>query len=199
MAVTTGNTFGTTTLGVLGIRGYFRPTSGDWIDLGIIKNWEPTDEIEELNIEGARTGLTAVYETLPISAALSYSFDSENPNDEAILELWNGGAFATGVDGDVAPINFESTTGELIWVRQNAQSAKPSQILFHPAASIRRDGSSGTPGEEASGLSFSVTVLADEDYTIPVGVDAAEAAAQYGYLYLVASADLDGALTAVSA
>jgi len=199
MAVTTVNTFGTSTLGVLGIRGYFRPTAGaGWVDLGSIKNWEPSDEIEELEISGARSGLTVVYETLPISAALSYGFDSENPNDTDILELWNGGAFAAGVDGDVSPISFQNTEGELMWVRENAQSTKPSQILFHPKANIRRDGQGGTPGEEASGLTFTVSVLADESYVIPAAVDAATPAAEYGYLYVVPTASLDAATTAAS-
>ena len=200
MAVTTVNTFGTSTLGVLGIRGYFRPEGEtDWVDLGIIKNWEPQDETEELEIEGARSGLTEVYEVLAISASLGYTFDSENANDEDILALWNGGAMATGVDGSVAAISFEGTSGELMWVRENAQSTKPSQILYHPSATIRRDGQAGTPGEEQAGLSFTSTVTADEDYTIPVGIDATEPTASYGYMYIVASGDLDAATTAVSA
>lgn len=199
MPVTTVNTFGNTTLGVLGIRGYFRPTTGSgWVDLGIIKNWEPQDETEELEIEGARAGLTEVYEVLAISASLGYTFDSENPNDAEILALWNGSAMAAGVDGDVAPIAFDSTSGELLWVRQNAQSSKPSQILYHPSATIRRDGQSGTPGGEQAGLSFTSTVTADETFVIPVGVDAATPAARYGYFYVVPTADLDSTLTTVS-
>lgn len=204
MAVDTKNTFGNSTLGVLGIRGYFRPaTSGDgkWIDLGIVKNWEPTDETETLDIDGARSGLTQIYESLPISASLGYTFDSENPNDPEILALWNGSAMTAdpGATGHSAPISFDSTTGELMWVRENAQKTKPSQILYHPSASIRRAGQSGTPGEEAAGLSFEATVTADELYKIPAGVNAGEPTASYGYLYVVPTAGLDAATTLVSA
>lgn len=202
MGVTTKNTFGNSTLGVLGIRGYFRPTGEtDWVDLGIVENWEPTDETENLDIEGARTGLTVVHESLPISASLSYAFDSKNPNDPEILALWNGAAMAAdpGTTGHSAPISFQGTNGELLWVRENAQSAKPSQILYHPSATIRRAGQAGTPGEEAAALSFEAVVTADEGYTIPSGVDAAEPSAPYGYLYVVATAQLDTALTTVSA
>lgn len=204
MGVTTVNTFGNSSLGVLGIRGYFRPTGAaedKWVDLGIIENWEPTDEIEELEIQGARTGLTVTHETLAISASLSYGFDSNNPNDKDILALWNGGAMTAdpGTTGHSAPISFDGTSGELLWVRENAQSAKPSQILYHPAATIRRTGQAGTPGEEAAGLSFTATVTADEQYTIPAEVDAGETSAPYGYLYVVPTASLDTALTTVSA
>ena len=203
MAVSTVNTFGNATLGVLGIRGYARKTGeSTWIDLGIIKNWEPTDETETLDIDGARSGLTQIYESLPISASLGYTFDSENPNDQHILELWNVAAMAAAVGADmghVSPLSFQSTTVEMLWVRENAQATKPSQILYHPSASIRRAGQSGTPGEEASGLSFEVTVTADETYTIPAGINAGEPVAQYGYLWVVPTAKLDDATTLASA
>lgn len=201
MAVTTVNTFGTSTLGVLGIRGYFRKEGEyDWIDLGIVKNWEPQDETEELEIDGARTGLRVVHEVIPVSASLAYSFDSENPNDEHILGLWQGGDMTTdGSSGLSAPISFEATSGELMWVRQNSASGKPSVLIYHPSASIRRDGQTGTPGEEAAGLSFQATVTADETYTIPVGVDPGEPSAPYGYLYRVPTSGLDAAETTVSA
>src|SRR5690606_19539411 len=80
MAFTVGNTFGNDSLGVLGIRGYFRPVGeSDFVDLGIVANWERTDEVEELEIQGARTGLTVTHEVIPISATLGYTFDSNNP------------------------------------------------------------------------------------------------------------------------
>ncbi len=266
MSVTTRNTFGKSTLGVLGIRGFFRPgarttaaadasdttltvdnpgmfattdsvtvgTGADqetvtisnivgnvltvsalakaqpagsmvrkagWVDLGIIKNWEPTDETEELEIQGARSGLLETYEVLAISASLGYTFDSENPNDDDILALWNGTRMSAdpGATGASSPIAFDSTNGELMWVRQNAQSSKPSQILYHPSATIRRDGQSGTPGEEQSGLSFTATVTSDEAYKVPATVNAATPTARYGYLYRVPTASLSAAETAVSA
>jgi hypothetical protein len=266
MTVAARNTFAKSTLGVLGIRGYFRPgtrTTADaaaaattlevesaalfavgddvtvgtgasqenvsisaisgttltisalanaqpagsmvrelgWVDLGIVKNWEPQDETEELEIEGARAGLTEVYEVLAISASLGYTFDSENPNDDDILALWNGSIMKAdpGATGASSPISFDSTSGEMMWVRQNAQSAKPSQLLYHPSATIRRDGQSGTPGEEQAGLSFTSTVTADENFVIPAAVDADQATARYGYLYRVPTSDLSTAESTVSA
>lgn len=202
MPVETVNTFGTSTLGVLGIRGYFRPVgSYDWVDLGIVKNWEPQDETEELEIDGARAGLREVFEVIPISASLGYTFDSENPNDEHILALWNGAAMdaAVAASSFASPISFNATEGELLWVRQNSAPLKPSQLIYHPKAAIRRDGQTGTPGEEASGLSFTVTVTADENFTIPAGVLASEPAARYGYFYRVPTAGLSDAETLVSA
>lgn len=171
-----------------------------WVDMGILADWEPQDETEELEIQGARSGLTETYETLAISASLAYGFTSNNPNDEEILALWNGGAMTEdpGATGASAPITFDSTSGELMFVRENAQSAKPSQILYHPAASIRRDGQAGTPGEEESGLTFSATVTAKEGFTIPADVDAATPAARYGYLYKVPTSALDDAIDTVS-
>lgn len=202
MGVITKNTFGNSTLGVLGIRGYFRAEGeSEWVDLGIIDNWEPTDEIEELEITGARTGLTVVHEVLPISASLGYTFDSKNPNDDDIAALWSGAAAAADVatTGSVTAITFGGISGELLWVRENAQAAKPSQIVYHPSASIRRSGQAGTPGEEATALSFEATVTSDETYTVPAGIVAEEPAAPYGYFYKVPTAGLDTALTAVSA
>lgn len=266
MSVTTRNTFGKDTLGVLGIRGYFRPGThttaaaqasdttlvvsdgsifggtdtitvgsgttqesvtissitgntltvgalsnahaagemvrlASWVDLGIIKNWEPTDETEELEIQGARSGLLETYEVLAISASLGYTFDSENPNDDDILALWNGGEMTddSGGTGASAPFSFNSTSGELMWVRQNAQSSKPSLILYHPSATIRRDGQSGTPGEEQSGLSFTATVTSDENFKVPSGVNSATPTATYGYLYRVPTASLSTATGTVSA
>jgi hypothetical protein len=201
VAFTTTNTFGQSTLGVLGIRGYFRVAGTyDWIDLGIVKNWEPQDEIEELEIDGARAGLREVFEVLPIAASLRYSFDSENPNDEDILALWQGGTFTSdGGTGLSAPITFGGNTGELLWVRQNAQATKPSQILYHPSASVRRDGQTGTPGEEAAGLSFQAVVTADEEYTIPIGIDPNESDARYGFLYVVDTDDIGTALDLIDA
>lgn len=196
MPVTTVNTFGQATLAVLGVRGYFRPTGESaWVDLGIVKNWEPQDETEELEFTGARNGLSEVFEVIAISASLRYTFDSENPNDRDILELWNGGAMTAGGDGHSAPISFSSTNGELLFVRQNAQPTKPSQLIYHPAASIRRDGQTGTPGEEVSGLSFTATVTAAEDFVIPAGISAGTPAARYGFLYVVPTADLSAAET----
>src|SRR5690606_6839277 len=125
--------------GVLGIRGYFRAVGEtSWVDLGIINNWEPTDEIEELEITGARTGLTVVHEVLPISASIGYSFDSGNPNDDDIAALWSGSAGLADVaaTGSVSPVAFGGTSGELLWVRENAQKTKPSQIVYHPSASV---------------------------------------------------------------
>ena len=265
MAFTTRNTFGKDTLGVLGVRGYFRPgttltaaaSSGGteitvanpalftdtdtiivgsgadqesvtisaisgsdltvgalsnnqaqgalvrlagWVDMGILADWEPQDETEELEIQGARSGLTETYETLAISASLAYGFTSNNPNDEEILALWNGGAMTAdpGATGASAPLTFDSTSGELLFVRQNAQSSKPSQILYHPSSSIRRDGQAGTPGEEESGLTFTSTVTALEGFTIPAAIDAAGPAARYGFLYKVPTSGLDTAIATVS-
>lgn len=200
MAFTTKNTFGNSTLGVLGIRGYFLPSGGtaatDWIDLGVINSWEPSDDTETLEITGARSGLTVVHEALPISASLSYAFDSGNPNDQSILALWNGSAMTADVatEGHAAPFSFDATNGKLVWVRQNAQASKPHQLLVHPGASIRRSGIAGTPGEEAAALSFEVTVTADETYKIPAAVLATNPDAPYGYLHVVSTAGLTEAI-----
>lgn len=200
MAFETSNTFGNESLGVLGIRGYFRPVGvAQWVDLGIVANWERADEIEELEIQGARSGLTLTHEVIPISASLGYTFDSNNPNDHAIMALHGGEAMTAGGDGHSAPISFQATNGELLWVRENAQKTKPSQLIYHPAASIRGDGSAGTPGEEAAGLSFSVTVTAAEGYEVPAAIDAGTPDAPYGYQYLVDTEDLETALDDVDA
>lgn len=199
--IDTVNTFGQPTLGVLGIRGYFRPVGDSlWVDLGIVDSWEQSDEIEELEIDGARSGLREVYEVIPISASLGYTFNSKNPNDPDILALHGGVDFASDGNGGLsAPISFGGTNGELLWVRQNAQASKPSQIIYHPGATIRRDGTAGTPGEEAAMLSFSVTVTAVEGFEVPAAVNAATPAARYGYMYNVATEDLDTALGVVGA
>lgn len=200
MPFATSNTFGNTSLGVLGIRGYFRKTGeATWVDLGIVANWERSDEIEELEIQGARTGLTVVHEVIPISASIGYTFDSNNPNDHAILALHGGSSMVAAADGHTAPVGFQATNGELLWVRENAQKTKPSQLIYHPSASIRGDGAAGTPGEEAAGLSFSVSVTASEGYTVPVELDAGERPAPYGYQYLVDTEDLADALDDVDA
>lgn len=199
MAFNASNTFGNDSLGVLGIRGYFRPVGeSDWVDLGIVANWERTDEVEELEIQGARTGLTVTHEVIPISATLGYTFDSNNPNDHAILGLHGGAELEAGGDGFSAPIGFQATTGELLWVRENAQKNKPSMILYHPSASIRGDGTAGTPGEEAAGLSFSATVTAAETFKIPASIEAGEPDAPYGYQYLFDTDDMGNALDDVS-
>lgn len=171
-----------------------------WVDMGILADWEPQDETDELEIQGARSGLTETYETLAISASLAYGFTSNNPLDEEILALWNGSAMATdpGATGASAPFAFDSTSGELMFVRQNAQASKPSQILYHPSASIRRDGQSGTPGEEESGLTFTSTVTAKEGFVIPAAIDAATPEARYGFLYKVPTSGLDAAIDTVS-
>jgi hypothetical protein len=199
--IDTINQFGQPTLGVLGIRGYARPVGQDlWVDLGIVDSWEQSDEIEELEIDGARSGLREVYEVIPISASLGYTFNSKNANDEHILALHNGAAMTTDGDGGFsAPITFGGTNCELIWVRENAQPAKPSTIIYHPAATIRRDGTAGTPGEEAAMLSFSVTVTSVEGFTVPAAVNPATPAARYGYQHVVPTEDLDTWLGVISA
>lgn len=265
MGITTRNTFGPGTLGILGIRGYFRPGSiataaltatdttipvedvssfspsgtvrvgsgsnaedvtisavgansitvsalanshaagvlvrhTEWTDAGILKDWSPDEDLEEFEFEGARTGLVVVHDKLTIRAELNYTFRSTNVLDTDVQNLHAGafGAAAVG-SGTVVEVSFNTTRGELLFVRENAQSGKDSKILYHPRATIKRDGESGTPGEEEASLDFSATVLADENFVIPDTVDAAEPGAQYGYVWTFPTADLDTNDAAASA
>jgi hypothetical protein len=192
-------------MSILGLRGYFRPDGGaGWIDLGVLKDFDPGEEIEEFNFEGARNGLTEIYDTVVISAELNYTFRSENPLDRNLLGLWMGGTpvddpATGGLDGFSIVQSFNTSTGDLLFVFPNAQAGKMSVLIFHPLASLKRDGQGGTPGEDARSINFSVTVLADEAYTVPAGVNGATPVARYGYMYVVPSANLDAAETLVSA
>jgi hypothetical protein len=197
LPVTTVNTFANTTMAILGIRGYFHNGTG-WIDLGVLENFSIDENIEDFNFQGARTGLTVTYETISISAEITYTFDSLNPLDEDILALWTGSTVTadTGGDGFSSAQTFESTTGRLLLVYENAQESKASMLVHHSSVSIKRNGQVGTPGEEARGLSFQARVLADESGAIPAG--AGGGTAEYGYIWIMPSDELDAALTTAS-
>lgn len=201
MAVSTVNTFDNSTINVLGLRGYFRPTGGaGWIDLGLADDgWEITTESEQLDIQGARTGRQLTYESLPISFSVGYTFNSRNATDPYIKGLHVGATLLTdGDEGYSAPISNNPVNGELMWVRESAWAEKDAELYYHPRATLQGDGVSGTPGAEAAALNFTVTVLADDDFDIPAEINAAEPAAPYGFVYLVPMEDLDAAETAVS-
>lgn len=267
MAVSTKNTFGSGTLGILGIRGYFREGSVlvtgisasatsitledatfvengqslrlgsgsngetvtvtgapvgntvsisattnahsagilvrdlNWIDLGILKDWSPDEDIEEFEFEGARSGLVQVFDKLTIRAELNYTFRSTNVTDNDVQDLHAGAVGATDVaaNGYVVEVSFNTTRGELLFVRENAQASKDSKLIYHPRATIKRDGESGTPGEEEASLDFTATVLADENFTIPDTIDAGSPAADYGFVWTVPTANLDARETTASA
>ena len=202
MPVGTVNTFANTTMAILGIRGYFLPAgdtaASDWIDLGVLENFSIDENIEDFDFRGARTGLAVTYETITISAEITYTFDSMNPLDEDILSLWTGSAVTADVatTGFSSAQTFESTTGRLLLVYENAQESKMSMLVHHSSASIKRAGQVGTPGEDAAGLSFQATVLADESGTIPAAAGGGDA--EYGYIWVFPSDELDDNLTDAS-
>ena len=200
MPVTTVNSFSNDTQAVVGVRVYIHDGTG-WIDLGVIKDLTPDEENEEFRFEGARNGISETYGVIPLSFAIAYTLNSENPMDPDIRALHEGSAGAAdpGGDGTSFVKSSQPTEGKMLIVHENAEESKPSEIVYHPLVSVRRNGRSGTPGEEASALGFAVEVLADEEYTVPVGVNAAGPSAPYGYTWIMPTDQLDAALTTASA
>ncbi len=137
-------------LAVLGIRATFAGT-----DMGIIKNWSPSEDITEYRFEGARDGKNVIYKIIVLGGVLTYTFSSDNVLDPAILALYRG-------EGAAANLGLGATDGALTFTLPNADPGFPGLIFSHPLASLRRAGFGGDPGQNASQLNFQATVLYDE-------------------------------------
>lgn len=183
---------------VLGIRAYFKPDGDtDWIDFGHVRSPSREQDLTELDIQSARLGRLATIKKLTTAQTLEYTFEAMTVFDESVVGLHSGGAAGEGDAnvGDVYAVeDFVGTTGELLFVQENAESANMVKIAYYPAAQIKGDGEESGDGESVAVLKFRATVLQDEDYTVPAGLAAGEPSAPYGFRYFTPAANIDAIL-----
>ena len=201
MAFTVGNTIVASDVNVLGLLIYFRPNKvGAFVDLGHVQNPQRTIDQQELDIQSARTGRLLTVKKLTTSLSKGLTFESMSSTETSVLELHRGSsaagstALGTFVAEDVTP-----TEGDLLIVQRNAETGGPIRVEYRPSCQIKGTDEQSGDGESVALLNFEVTVLADENYTIPATLDGNETAAPLGFVGVVAEDDLENVLDIIAA
>jgi hypothetical protein len=187
---------------VLGLRAYFR-TAGEseWHDFGHVRNPAREQDLTELEIKSARLGRLAVIKKVTTEAKLEFTFESISVLDQATVALHSGGETGTGLVGTgafFAAEEFLGTEGQLLLVLPNAETGGMELLQFYPNVLLKGDGQEAGSGENESQLTFRVTVLPSEEYTIPGAIGAGDVSAPFGFRYVASHDDVEDALDAIS-
>lgn len=172
-----------------------------WHDFGHVRNPAREQELTELDIQSARNGRLATVKKITTAQTLEFTFESISVFDRDTIAWHTGGAVADGVIGSGAVMAVEEFTGaecEFLFVQENAETNGKVKLAYYPKAQVKGDGEESGDGESEAALNFRVTVLEDEEYTVPATLDANENAAPYGFRYIVPAANRDAALDAIS-
>lgn len=137
------------TVGILGLIAIFGTK-----DLGEVGDFQITPNIERATLESIRTGKAIPVAQETIRTEVTMTFNTANIKDEAILDLWAGGAGGG--------LTFDSSSGPFT-IKMPGKPGTPGLQLDFPSAALSGNGFTGAFGTEFMRLNFTATALIEAD------------------------------------
>jgi hypothetical protein len=176
---------------------------GPFHDFGYVGDFDRTNTLEELEMQAARNGKLVTFKKLTTSSQIDLSFSTQSVFSRFNVAMHTGGFVGDAViGGGSAFIAIEAFSGSevvILIVQESSEDAHNAFVAYYPRATILGSDEEGADGESESKLIYEVTVLEDEAYTIPIGVDAAQTPAPFGFRHAIPEANLTAMLDALTA